>query len=157
MGISKHKIMVSRRACFKITAILVCLSFLYAPISDVLPGWFGFEIDHHHTHLGGTWHAPDDHHAASNLFTPSDENEHETSHLSRALLDRDKAPQSNISQTDQKMPNGLGHHVHLVDVVQPSSLHEPPQLMPGAMEIIVVHQPEYKLSPPLLKPPKFTA
>ncbi|MEQ9446200.1 MAG: hypothetical protein RJS98_11600 [Rhodospirillaceae bacterium] len=149
--------MSNKRAYYKITAVIVCLSFLYAPISDVLPGWFGFEVDHHHTHVGGTWHGPDDHQAGSSLFTSADKNEHDTLHLSRVSLDGDKTEKSSVVETDQKMPNGLGHHVHLVEVVQPSTHYEPPHHMAGDMEIMEFNRPEYRLSPPLLKPPKLIA
>lgn len=148
--------MVSRRAYYKITAILVCVSFLYAPLSDVVPGWFGMDLGHH-SHSDGIWHGQDDHHKALFNSISYNENGYDKGPQTPVAIEYDDAAYTYDSQNDRTLPDGHGHHVHMVDALCFSSLLKLPSLITGPTKLVGARQPRYRLSPPLLKPPKFSA
>lgn len=135
---------------YRFMAAVVALSFIYAPMSGVVPSWLGLENGSFHTHHDHVWHASGDHHH----HLPE---VRETGLLETSQLDADAQQIPSSALLDQEQQGRHAPHMHFVDLLVSEGLVAPPPLLlePGETEVLTV--PIFAVTSPLFKPPRSLA
>ncbi|MEQ8733406.1 MAG: hypothetical protein RIC29_00660 [Rhodospirillaceae bacterium] len=139
--------MKTRSLTLRLMSMMVAVSFVYAPLSGVIPGWLGFDSGPYHVHYDHVFQGAGDHHHS-----------HGDEHYQPILTADSQIHDERFeSDTEQNGQHSHGPHMHFIDVMHsaftlslPSSSHE-------LARISRSQQPEYLFPAPLFRPPQTIA
>ena len=134
---------------YRFLAVVVALSFVYTPLSGVIPSWLGLGDGSFHIHSDHVWQASDDHH---HMHGSEDVGFLETPHLGN-----DAREDIFSASSDHEQQNRHAPHMHFVDILMAEGLVVPPAPFFESGEIEASTSTFYAFTAPLLKPPRVLA
>jgi hypothetical protein len=131
---------------------IVAMSFIYAPLSGVVPSWLGFDDGPFQCHLDHVWQGTKDQHHHAHDLNGGDENQDlfETANLQMH-------EEQSAFDDERNAPHSHAPHMHFIDVMDCAFTLLTPIFSREQVKISEGQQPEYLFPVPLLKPPQSDA
>ena len=139
--------MKTRSLIFRLISMMVAVCFIYAPLSGVIPGWFGFDSGPHHVYYDHVFQGVGD-------FDHSHGDENVQPILTSDSQMHDERFESDTEQNGQ---HSHGPHMHFIDVMESAFTLLLPSFSHELVRISRGQQPEYLSPAPLFRPPQTIA